>query len=1460
MAKKIIQDLTAIAKAEEQKLYQSQQQTQNGNKDFQEGYTNPETVFPLPGEKKSPLQQLTQPVKAHNPAGLQKIIDASRRGNNAKPFIQPTQLVEDRGNAFIPINEPTREFEPVGMNLSALKPQGILDIEQRAYDRMPTSKLPKDVQVYNRIYGKLDIPENIGEIRRPGYTKPLTADERALLATNDIVRGLGLDNKPIGEVVQSVVQPLMRGGANLYTGGNEIKQGDVLRGAGRTGLGAFETMIGVMPGVAGLNTFMPAINETSGAIAQKLGYSAEDGQKIAGILTPFIFGKWVGAGSLASTGVEKLLDESGILDNYKPEDKKLITELASNILFLATAEGGKHLEQGRQIKKAEREAAYTNAVDKSVRNSLRPGYYQPELLNPGSYDRPASPLEQLTRRKGPNTEGPVSPEAAQTLSDNLNDNINTIKEKQFDQPTKSIEKSDEEVTKDIGDRIESQNTNPLSIVDSNENAPKDLSSGEKPLTVPGIEINPPKSSNIRDILFGALDNDDSLSLKKLQNMARAADKAATPKEVKAIKIAWEKQQIQKRASQLLTSVENTNNVDIQPFEPEKNQNWATGVKNAIVNQERIERRLAPIETEGKRQWDTVWDEAQKEIENGRDPRMLATSLAKSPRTVTDTEHAILDYHRVQLFNEHRKVSENIVKAQKENDPTALTENKIALARIEDDINVNDQASHKAGTEIGRSLAIRRMMVKEDYSLPRLVQKARVANDGKPVSEDMKQRLEELSGKLQEAETKIAEYEERASQREFQKSVKEMEREIGYEHRKINRTKAREILDQEYNQLERELAKAYSVNSGITYQQAKVLTKMTKNRIQAGLNSIEGIVDELYQVVRNYAPDITKREIRDAISGYGKTMQMKQDDLSKDLREWKRQAKLISALEDAQAGVKPLNSGLQREPVSETVKDLQRQVREELKKQGFSISGNGSEEAALKAYKTRIQNRIKDLEIRLKTGDFSKPPKRTVIPDAEAMQLNAEVKRLQLEADKEIKRIALKNRTSLEKGLDWSAKFYRQVLLSGSNTIGKLGSAAFARTVVLKPIEELEGWGMSKIPGLSKIADKASIEGGGSVRAIARNYVEYVRQLTNWKDIKQTIKTGAGQLDILFGKKSYHSDPEAMEFFGHIHGLLKSPTKRASFFYALQKQSEWAIKNGYDLSEPSVQATVNAAAYEYGMRDILMQDNALVSAYKAFMATLEKKGTAGKVGSTVGKFVFPIVKVPTNFVSETFSYLGGGTKAAPLIYKAFKGGIENLQPEQANTIMRLLKKQAFGLGLLAIGYYNAQNFGGYYQEGEKRKKGELKAGRISLMGTELPVWASHIPAFEVMQFGATLRHIIDKEKKKGEEDPSLVDASLEATAELGGEVPFFQEPTEILKGPKKYITRMATSAILPPDVQKMARAQDTDNPLDYYLTGRGDVKKRYPKNVKQEFEAGIPYLRQEVSDTKEKSSKRRRIYN
>lgn len=160
----------------------------------------------------------------------------------------------------------------------------------------------------------------------------------------------------------------------------------------------------------------------------------------------------------------------------------------------------------------------------------------------------------------------------------------------------------------------------------------------------------------------------------------------------------------------------------------------------------------------------------------------------------------------------------------------------------------------------------------------------------------------------------------------------------------------------------------------------------KKTIEDGAENISQVVMMVKDMIKDAYPEISNREIRDAITSYGTTRNMSKDEIDVKVREIKRVGRLISQLEDVQNKQRPLRSGLQRDKPNDEERRLQREIREGMK----DIPVDPDEEArtwknALDAIKSRLTNQIADLEKQIETGEKS-PKKKGIEYDDEAKQL------------------------------------------------------------------------------------------------------------------------------------------------------------------------------------------------------------------------------------------------------------------------------------------------------------------------------------------------------------------------------------------------------------------------------------------------------------------------------------------
>jgi peptidoglycan hydrolase-like protein with peptidoglycan-binding domain len=423
----------------------------------------------------------------------------------------------------------------------------------------------------------------------------------------------------------------------------------------------------------------------------------------------------------------------------------------------------------------------------------------------------------------------------------------------------------------------------------------------------------------------------------------------------------------------------------------------TGVKHAVVDEERIKSGKEPIKKQEPRGNEGMFQAAKAAVDSGEiNPRLLAQEVAKKPRPITTEEEFSLMYDRMRIKNELRDIRYNISRAQENKDTQAESDLIERRTALEADLDINDQATTHGGSEVGRSLQARTRMVNEDYSLEEILLRARQDNGG-TLTEEMRKKYEAMAKEIEEANAKIREYEEKIAALEAKRAFQKMKNEdviIRYHGQaKTKRAAAKTALDREFKDLASELN---AVLGGLHFNfdptAIKIMALMARNRIKAGIMTPDGIVNEIYNQIKEAYPEIEKRDIRDAISGYGKTKQLSKDEIDVQLREAKRLMRLVSSYEDAMSGQVPLRSGMQRDKMTDAVRELGRQVRQAMREAGIdwesSLSPEDQWKTALDAVKTRLRNQIHDITKQIETGERT-PKKIGIKYDEEAEALRAQ---------------------------------------------------------------------------------------------------------------------------------------------------------------------------------------------------------------------------------------------------------------------------------------------------------------------------------------------------------------------------------------------------------------------------------------------------------------------------------------
>jgi hypothetical protein len=164
-------------------------------------------------------------------------------------------------------------------------------------------------------------------------------------------------------------------------------------------------------------------------------------------------------------------------------------------------------------------------------------------------------------------------------------------------------------------------------------------------------------------------------------------------------------------------------------------------------------------------------------------------------------------------------------------------------------------------------------------------------------------------------------------------------------------------------------------------------------IQQGFTEIDALSQKILDIISEDYPntDYTLREIRDAITNYGKTIKPTENELLKKLGEMTRLGRLLSQLEDVQNGTRPKKSGLQRQKPTDLERELTRKINDLLRDNLIPLSDSETE-AFIKSQndkiKTRLENEIRDLEKQIELGEKRKVDRKPIEYSAENKELKS----------------------------------------------------------------------------------------------------------------------------------------------------------------------------------------------------------------------------------------------------------------------------------------------------------------------------------------------------------------------------------------------------------------------------------------------------------------------------------------
>jgi len=177
--------------------------------------------------------------------------------------------------------------------------------------------------------------------------------------------------------------------------------------------------------------------------------------------------------------------------------------------------------------------------------------------------------------------------------------------------------------------------------------------------------------------------------------------------------------------------------------------------------------------------------------------------------------------------------------------------------------------------------------------------------------------------------------------------------------------------------------------------AEVIRKEVAN----GAETLDQIVDKIYDKLLETIPNLTKADLKDAMSGYGQYRELSKEELDVKIREVKRIGRLEAALRDVEEKLKlPKRTGVEQDQLSAKARALRQQILKAISDLGITPELTDEElaakwQSARDAYKRRLENAIADVELEIANKEKKAKKQPTEFNDQEIADLRASLKAL-----------------------------------------------------------------------------------------------------------------------------------------------------------------------------------------------------------------------------------------------------------------------------------------------------------------------------------------------------------------------------------------------------------------------------------------------------------------------------------
>lgn len=430
--------------------------------------------------------------------------------------------------------------------------------------------------------------------------------------------------------------------------------------------------------------------------------------------------------------------------------------------------------------------------------------------------------------------------------------------------------------------------------------------------------------------------------------------------------------------------------------------------------------------------ETAWKQAEALLSNPSYMAKLSRAVAKFPRNIADYENNALNVlfrQRQAAVNAAQSVVDGlketldafdaIPKEERDTDfneeqrktASDYAEAKAKLAQAKSLMYETGLALTRSSSEAGRRLRSNRGLIDQtDYSYAGISgEVAAILGGADRITPEMDARIREIAGEfasLDDAGRDLATVRLKAHAEKIVQQIKNgdkmrkmAERKPGDEAKRVMRN-----YNDALAQIEVGAAEVGGTLVGLSDQQYPAWGKWLRAIGEFHCFENPDITEEecIKAIVEDISPfmdGVDENQVRDALTGFGHNFRQSRYDsqrLMNDLRSQSRMKRQLDWMDET--NTMPPLTGLVRDEPSDTTRNLQKQVQERKKE----VPDAGRDERRLKGVlesaKTRVRNRIADLERAIATGEKIPGRERTVLEDIELREMKKRKDVLQKEYD------------------------------------------------------------------------------------------------------------------------------------------------------------------------------------------------------------------------------------------------------------------------------------------------------------------------------------------------------------------------------------------------------------------------------------------------------------------------------